>query len=236
MKTKIIPSAIPIYIAAAVWVIFGLFGHLYELSNILLAIALSLAAFFVSRKFLPGRTVEVEDVLTTGNRDIDRKLASSLEAMKRLRDSAASAPSPVVAKDLKRIDEAGRKILSAVAEKHGQYDQVRRFMEYYLPTTDKLITQYRQLSGAGSGQQVKKALSSVENSLDMIALAFEKQLDKLYADEALDIATDVQVLETMMAADGLTDAGIRQTVLQAKSETSGAAGAAAQAKQQEKQD
>ncbi len=66
MKTKIIPSAIPIYIAAAVWVIFGLFGHLYELSNILLAIALSLAAFFVSRKFLPGRTVEVEDVLTAG--------------------------------------------------------------------------------------------------------------------------------------------------------------------------
>jgi hypothetical protein len=54
----------------------------------------------------------------------------------------------------------------------------------YLPTTDKLITQYRQLSGAGSGQQVKKALSSVENSLDMIALAFENQLDKLYADEA----------------------------------------------------
>jgi hypothetical protein len=60
-------------------VIFGLFGHLYELSNILLAIALCCAAFFVSRKFLPGRTVEVEDVLTTGNRDIDRKLASSLE-------------------------------------------------------------------------------------------------------------------------------------------------------------
>jgi hypothetical protein len=66
----------------------------------------------------------------------------------------------------------------------------------------------------------------------MIALAFEKQLDKLYADEALDIATDVQVLETMMASDGLTDEGIRKTVSQAKTQTAaGAAGAAAQAQQ-----
>jgi hypothetical protein len=165
MKTKVIPSAIPVYIAAAVWAIFGLFGHLYELSNILLAIALSLVAFFVARKFLPGRTVEVEDALTTGNRDVDAKLAASMEALKRLRATAASTQSPAMAKELKRIEEAGRKILSAVAEKHGQYDQVRKFMEYYLPTTDKLMTQYGQLSAAGSGEQVKKALASVENSL-----------------------------------------------------------------------
>ena len=229
MKTKVIPSAIPIYIAAAVWVIFGLFGHLYELSNILLAIALSVAAFFVSRKFLPGRTVEVEDVLTTGNREIDQKLASSAEALKRLRESAANAPSPVVAKELKRIDEAGRKILSAVAEKHGQYDQVRRFMEYYLPTTDKLMAQYKQLNGAGSGEMVRKAISSVESSLDMIALAFEKQLDKLYGDEVMDITTDIQVLETMMASDGLTDEGIRKTVSTTRNESAAGGSAAAQA-------
>jgi 5-bromo-4-chloroindolyl phosphate hydrolysis protein len=223
MKTKVIPSAIPIYFAAAVWAIFGLFGHLYEFSNILLAIALSLVAFFVSRKFLPGRTVEVEDALVTGDRAVDGKLKSSAEALKRLRETAAGGVSPAMTKQLNRIDEAGREILSAVVLKHARFDEVRKFMDYYLPTTDKLITQYRQLGSAGSGEQVKKAMSSIENSLDMIAKAFEKQLDRLYADEALDITTDVQVLETMMASDGLTDEGIRRTMDGAKSEPAAAA-------------
>lgn len=232
MKTKVIPSAIPIYIAAAVWAVFGLFGHLYEMSNILLAISLSLAAYFVARKFLPGRKVEVEDVLSTGDRDMDAKLAASAEALKRLRDAASNAASPAAAKELGRIDAAGRKILVAVVDKRGRFDQVRKFMDYYLPTTDKLMTQYRQLTGAGAGEQVKRAMSSIENSLDMIALAFEKQLDKLYVDEAMDITTDVQVLETMMASDGLTDEGIRKAMNEARNETAaGSSGAAAQARQ-----
>ncbi len=230
MKTKVIPSAVPIYLAAAVWAIFGLFGHLYELSNILLAIALSVVVFLVARKFLPGRTAEVEDVLTTGDREVDSKLAASLEALKRLR-AAASGASPMVSKELGRIEDAGRRILAAVVDKKGRFGQVRKFMDYYLPTTDKLVGQYRELAGAGSGEQVKRALTSIENSLDMIALAFEKQLDKLYADEALDITTDVQVLETMMASDGLTDEGIRQTMRVAQSQPAAGAAGTAQAHQ-----
>lgn len=229
MKTKQIPSAIPIYLAAAVWVIFGLFGHLYEFSNILLATGLSLVAYLVARKFLPGRTVEVEDTLTTGDRAVDQRLAASAEALKRLREAAALAQSPGVAEELRRIDEAGRKILDAVVGKKARYDEVRKFMDYYLPTTDKLIAHYRQLAGAGSGPMVQKAVTGIENSLDMIALAFEKQLDKLYGDEALDITTDIQVLETMMAADGLTGEGILKTVSATRSESAASGGAAAQA-------
>jgi hypothetical protein len=222
MKTKLIPSAIPIYLAASVWVIFGLFGHLYEFSNILLAAGLSLVAYLVARKFLPGRTVEAQDALTTGDRAVDERLAASAEALKRLREAAANTPTPAMKEELGRIEAAGRKILAAVVGKKARFDEVRKFMDYYLPTTDKLIAHYRQLAGAGSGPMVQKALTGIENSLDMIALAFEKQLDKLYGDEALDITTDIQVLETMMAADGLTDQGILSTV-------SAAAGGAAQA-------
>jgi 5-bromo-4-chloroindolyl phosphate hydrolysis protein len=227
VKTKVIPSAIPIYFAAVVWAIFGLFGHLYELSNILFAICLSLAAFFISRKFLPGRIIEVEDTLSTGDRAVDEKLKSSAEALKRLRGTAAVAPS-AVAEKLNRIHEAGRKILSAVVQKHAQFDEVRKFMEYYLPTTDKLMAQYGQLSTAGAGEKVKAAMGSIESSLDMIAKAFEKQLDRLYADEALDITTDIQVLETMMASDGLTGEGMRGTAANSGS----AAGSAAEQAEQ----
>ena len=227
---KVIPSAIPIYFAAAVWAIFGLFGHLYELSNILLAICLSLAAFFISRKFLPGRKVEVEDAISTGDRAVDEKLKSSAEALKRLRETAKGAPIALGVK-LNRIEEAGRKILSAVVQKHARFDEVRKFMDYYLPTTDKLMTQYNQLNTAGAGEKVKSAMGSIESSLDMIAKAFEKQLDRLYADEALDITTDIQVLETMMASDGLTGEGIRESMAKPQNPSTAGAGAAAQAEQ-----
>jgi hypothetical protein len=234
MKTKQIPSAIPIYLAAVVWVIFGLFGHLYEFSNILLASGLSLVTYLVARKFLPGRTVEFEEALLTGDRAVDQRLAASAEALKRLREAAASTRTPAVQKELERIDAAGRRILAAVADKNARYDEVRKFMDYYLPTTDKLMAQYRQLAGAGSGETVQKAIKSIENSLDMIALAFEKQLDKLYSDEAMDITTDIQVLETMMAADGLTGEGIMKAVSATKNESAAGSGAAAQAQQVQK--
>ena len=100
-----------------------------------------------------------------------------------------------------------------MAEKPQRAGQVRKFMKYYLPTTAKLLEQYKTLSGVGvDGQHIEKALSSVESSLEMIASAFEKQLDMLYRDEAMDMTSDVQVLETMMAGDGLTGEGIKQAM------------------------
>lgn len=236
MKTKRIPSAIPIYLAALVWVIFGLFGHLYEFSNILLAIGLSLVTYLVAGKFLPGRTVEYEEAFSTGDRAVDERLAASAEALKRLREAAASTRTAAVQEELGRIEAAGRRILSAVADKKARYDEVRKFMDYYLPTTDKLIAQYRQLTEAGAGETVRKALAGIENSLGLIARAFEKQLDRLYGDEALDITTDIQVLETMMAADGLTDEGIRNAVSATRSEAAASGGAAAQAMKARKDD
>ena len=86
-------------------------------------------------------------------------------------------------------------------------------MDYYLPTAAKLLEQYRALSALNArGEQIEKALRGVENSLEMIASAFEKQLDRLYRDEALDITSDISVLETMMAGDGLTSEGIEKVV------------------------
>ena len=83
--------------------------------------------------------------------------------------------------------------------------QVRKFMNYYLPVTVKLLDQYRLLESTGlDGEHIAKSKTAVENSLDMIAAAFEKQLDNLYKDTQLDITSDIQVLETMMAAEGLT--------------------------------
>lgn len=211
MKTRLIRSAVPIYIAAAVWILYGLALPLYKLSHILMAAGLSAVAYLVAGKFFPGRRVE-ED-LKTGDSKIDQELKANMENLARLKEANAGIPSPEVTRQLDRMEKAGKAILSAVAEKPARADQVRKFMKYYLPTTTKLLEQYKTMNGVSApGEHINKAMKSVENSLDLIASAFEKQLDQLYKDDAADMTSDVQVLETMMAGDGLTDEGIMQAM------------------------
>ena len=119
------------------------------------------------------------------------------EVDKAIEDEAISAR-------LKRMTDAGGKIYDILEKEPARAGEVRRFMNYYLPTADKLLTQYRELDGSGSqGENVRGAMTVVENSLEMIAVAFERQLDSLYRHEAMDIQTDIDVLETMLAADGI---------------------------------
>ena len=83
--------------------------------------------------------------------------------------------------------------------------QIRKFMSYYLPTTIKLLTAYDQMSRQGvSGENITGTMEKVEGMMDTIVLAFEKQLDGLFGDQAMDISTDITVLDNMMAREGLT--------------------------------
>ena len=83
-------------------------------------------------------------------------------------------------------------------------------MDYYLPTTLKLLNAYDRMSGTGvSGENIDTTLSKVEGMMRTIVAAFEKQLDSLYGAEALDISTDITVLENMMAREGLTDGPLK---------------------------
>lgn len=77
-------------------------------------------------------------------------------------------------------------------------------MDYYLPTTLKLLNAYDRMSAAGvSGENIDTTLAKVEGMMRTIVSAFEKQLDALYGADALDISTDITVLENMMAREGL---------------------------------
>ena len=92
--------------------------------------------------------------------------------------------------------------------------QIRRFMDYYLPTTLKLLNSYDRMSAAGvSGENIDSTLAKVEGMMRTVVAAFEKQLDSLYGSEALDISTDITVLETMMAREGLTGQPLKAETL-----------------------
>ncbi len=78
-------------------------------------------------------------------------------------------------------------------------------MDYYLPTALKLLNTYAQLSAQDvQGTNITEAKQSIERSMDLLITAFENQLDKLFASDALDVSTDIAALEGMLNLDGLT--------------------------------
>ena len=204
MKTVRIKSAIPIYLAALIWILFGLFAPIYELLFIIIAACVSVAVYLVASVFFPGRTVEVDAKPDSGDDAVNAQISAGRAALRSLREADEAIEDEAISARLKRMTEAGGKIFDILEKEPSRAGEVRRFMNYYLPTADKLLTQYRELGGSGSqGENVRGAMTVVENSLEMIAVAFERQLDSLYRHEAMDIQTDIDVLETMLASDGI---------------------------------
>ena len=111
----------------------------------------------------------------------------------------------------RRIDRIGALtagIFRTVIDNPERENDVRKFMNYYLPTTLKLLKSYDLLENQSyQGENIAASRKKIENVLDMLVEAYEKQLDRLFKNDALDIATDIDVLETMMAGDGLSEKG-----------------------------
>ena len=206
MRTVKIPSALPIYMAALVWVIYGICAPMYSMLHIIICAGLSVAAYIAGKQIFRGRSIEVEAEPDTGDMELNRQIKEGRLALKALREANEAIASPDISAQLDRMETAGLKIFDEIERASGKAAQVRRFMNYYLPTSVKLLERYRLLSDTGGGgENIAKALSGIEKSLHIVADAFEKQLDNLYAAESLDITADITVLETMMAGEGLTE-------------------------------
>lgn len=205
MKKRVIRSAIPVYLCALTWILFGMLLPMYKLGSILLAAGASVAVWLLAGRIFPGRVVEEEAKPDSGDEEVNRQILEGRANLKALKDSAAAIGDVGVTAPLSRMIEAGDKIFKALEKNPRDSQQIRKFMNYYLPTSVKLLEHYRTLSAAGAGENVQQSMDSISGSLSMIAEAFEKQLDRLYADDQLDINAEISALESMMAADGLTE-------------------------------
>ena len=203
-------SPVPIYAAAAVWLIFGLFLPFYKLIHFLAAIVLSIAAFLAVRRLCPDKVFEVPDPepepepVSTGSPALDalveqRNLA--LAEMHRLNDNIAD---PKISAQIDHMEEVTVKIIAHVVEHPQKLGQIRKFLNYYLPTTLKLLNAYDRMDATGvSGANIDGTMGKIETMMDTIVTAFDRQLDALFGDEALDISTDITVMENMLAREGL---------------------------------
>lgn len=104
-----------------------------------------------------------------------------------------------------RIEEHTKNIFEYVTDHPEAMPQIRTFMNYYLPTTLKLLESYSRIERVGvAGENMKKSKENIENILDLLVAGFEQQVDQLFKSESIDISSDISVLETMMQKDGLS--------------------------------
>ena len=99
-----------------------------------------------------------------------------------------------------------RRIFDEVRERPELAGSLNLFMDYYLPTTTKLINAYVEMDrNPVQGDNIKSAKREIENSLDTICDAFEKLLDSFFRDTAMDVSSDISVMKMMMQQEGLTE-------------------------------
>lgn len=206
-KTIVHKSAAPIYAAAVTWVLYALLFPLYQAGHFILAAAASAAVALIARLFCRDVTEEVEipeEPVTTGNPELDKMIADGDGAIKAMRALNDSIQDETISRQIDRLEEVSSRIFQYVKDNPAKLPQIRKFMSYYLPTTIKLLTAYDQMSRQGvSGENITGTMEKVEGMMSTIVQAFEKQLDSLFGDEAMDISTDITVLENMMVREGL---------------------------------
>lgn len=146
-------------------------------------------------------TRSAADVKKTHMDDLERTLGELFDLNEKIADEAVS----------QRIDRIGTltaDIFRVVIEKPEMEQDVRKFMNYYLPMTLKLLKSYDMLEDQNyQSENIIASRKKIENVLDGLIEAYERLLDRLFHNSALNIAVDVDVLETMMAGDGLSSKG-----------------------------
>lgn len=128
------------------------------------------------------------------------------EYLAMIRKANDAIPGEEISKKLSRLEKAVSRIYEQIQKSPDKLTELRRFQEYYLPTTLKLVETYREFDAQPiAGENITTAKREIEASLDTINQAFEKLFDSLFADTAMDVSTDISVLQTLLAQEGLTE-------------------------------
>lgn len=125
-----------------------------------------------------------------------------LDELRRVNDEI---PDEEMTDKISRLEAVSTKIFEQAKADPEKLPQMRKFMDYYLPTSLKLLNTYAELDKQGiEGENISESKHRIEQTMDTLVKAFETQLDKLFASDALDVSTDIDVMENMLRADGLT--------------------------------
>jgi len=232
MDTKKKQSVIPIYTVGLIWLSRAISGNLSGFGQIIQTIVLSAVAYGVLKIFFPDKVEEKKQnepakqeskpqpapgkeeakpeqaekaEAPTGNAELDAILKQGTQAVEKIQQLNDEIPDFKLSAQIKQIEVLTEKIFAYVKEHPQDVRQIRQFLNYYLPTTIKLLEQYVVLQNQGMRMgNIDEGMKKIEEMLDKIIAAFQRQLDSLFESSVVDITADIQVMEQMMASEGLT--------------------------------
>lgn len=112
---------------------------------------------------------------------------------------------------ISRMELLVNRIFHRVEQNPESVDDIHKLMEYYLPTTVKLLEAYQEMEAQPvAGENIRSSKKEIEATLDTLNVAFEKLLDGMFQETAWDVSSDISVLQTLLAQEGLTDDGLRK--------------------------
>lgn len=146
------------------------------------------------------RNAQLQDVLDRG--------ADFVAEIKRCNDAI---PGPEISAKIFRMEAVVEKIFLRAQEHPEIVPDLKKLMDYYLPMTVKLLNAYAEMDALGvAGETVDASRREIEATLDTLNLAFEKLLDSVFRETALDVSSDISVLQTLLAQEGLTEDGLTE--------------------------
>ena len=169
---------------------------------------------------------EANRIPLTGDKLADQVITTGQDMLATICRENAAIPDRELTEQMDNLTIKCEQIFRTVSENPSKAPQVRKFMNYYLPTTLKMLANYRTMEQRGvSYGEMKEARETTVRGMNLILTACQKLIDNLHRDNMLDISTDIDVLEQMLKRDGFTEneiIGTARTAAEAQMRTSSA--------------
>ena len=219
-------SALPIYAIGIVWLLYA--GKLNTFRGILSCAVVSAIVYAILRIVLPGKKTdeppkaaapeqpqpkqaekkpepqpepEPEEKLPPELQSVIYQGKRAIADIRRLNDEI---PDERISAQIDLIERLTAQIFDCVRKNPKKLSQIRQFLNYYLPTTIKLMEQYVTLQNQSlKTENITEGMQKIEDLLDKVIIAFQRQLDALFEADVVDITADIRVMEQMMASEGL---------------------------------
>ncbi len=222
-----------IYSFIVTWLVLSMFFPMYELTSILTTLGLGLGVAFLFGRAAGRHDAQQEQAKTEAQQAARKTVDTTVrkvgeKAQQPAKKSYGPEVDPIVEEGNKALSEMGRlymsikdpevrvkineimritdKIVQDAIADPSDIPKIKKFMNYYLPTTIKLLNAYDRMDSQGiEGENIDKTMKNINEMLDAAIAAYKKQLDSLFANQALDIETDIAVMNAMLDREGLSD-------------------------------
>ena len=151
---------------------------------------------------------EAKEREARGERDPElvKTLKQGEDYIRQIKSANDAIPGEEISRKLERLEQVSAQIFTAVDRHPEKLPEIRKFMDYYMPTTLKMVNSYHEFDMQPvQGENIVKAKREIEDTLDMINMAFENLSDRLYEADTMDVKADISVLKTMLAQEGLKE-------------------------------